>query len=89
MTFLIYLNDDVSGGETKFYLPNLSQDESRIDADGKRFFPIDIVSVTPKKGSVICFHHGNHNLSPIHEGGAVANGAKYVVRTDVLYKRNE
>lgn len=31
------------------------------------------------------FYHGNHPLSPLHEGAVVTQGIKYVVRTDVLY----
>ena len=43
------------------------------------------LSVTPKKGAVLCFFHGHHPLSPLHEGEVVTAGAKYVARTDVLY----
>jgi len=69
LTFLIYLNDDFVGGQTKFAL------------DGREAF-----AVAPKKGSVLCFLHGHHPLSPLHEGGLVTEGTKYVARTDVLYE---
>ncbi|EGB10473.1 hypothetical protein AURANDRAFT_71137 [Aureococcus anophagefferens] len=65
LTFLIYLNDDFVGGQTKFAL------------DGREAF-----AVAPKKGSVLCFLHGHHPLSPLHEGGLVTEGTKYVARTD-------
>jgi len=85
----MYLNDDVEGGATKFYLPSSPENASRLDADGNELLPIDILSVRPKKGSVICFYHGNHKLSPVHEGEFVETGSKYVIRTDVLYRRGE
>ena len=38
--------------------------------------------VTPKIGDALCFMH-----SSMHEGRAVSNGTKYVLRTDVMYKQ--
>lgn len=46
----------------------------------------DIFHVQPSQGSVLCFYHGNHPLSLLHEGSLVAKGTKYVARTDVLYQ---
>uniref|UniRef100_A0A0G4FCN6 Fe2OG dioxygenase domain-containing protein n=1 Tax=Chromera velia CCMP2878 TaxID=1169474 RepID=A0A0G4FCN6_9ALVE len=43
-------------------------------------------SVTPRQGSVLCFFHGYHPLSPLHEGEMVEEGRKFVARTDVLYE---
>lgn len=60
ITFLIYLNDDYRGGETKF----------------------DDVIIKPKAGTALCFYH---ELK--HEGSPVADGIKYVIRTDVMYKK--
>ena len=55
------------------------------------------VRVAPRKGAALCFWHGRHPLSPLHEGaplehpsgapgdvGGVA-APKIVIRTDVLY----
>jgi hypothetical protein len=39
--------------------------------------------VTPRRGMALLFHH------PIlHRGDPVAVGRKYVLRTDVMYRRN-
>ena len=70
LTFLIYLTDHFEGGGTRFYLERQG---------GK-----DVV-VTPTQGSVLCFFHGHHPLSPLHAGERVRNGTKYVLRTDVMY----
>ena len=36
----------------------------------------------PKKGSVLIF---NHNM--IHEGSRLVEGTKYVIRSDIVFKR--
>ena len=60
LSFLIYLNDNFTGGETEFR---------------------NIATVQPKTGMALLFHH------PLrHEGKAIAEGVKYVLRTDVMYK---
>ena len=33
----------------------------------------------------LCFYHGEHELSPLHEGSLVTRGVKHIVRSDVLY----
>lgn len=60
-TFMVYLNDDYEGGQTKF-------------ESGE--------SVTPRKGTALIFEH-----SLRHEGARLAKGCKYVLRSDVMYKR--
>ena len=60
ITFMIYLNDDFEGGETKF----------------------DNVTIEPKKGTALCFIHEQK-----HEGCPVVEGVKYVLRTDVMYRK--
>lgn len=74
LTFLLYLNDEAEGGTTTFFVP--SAQVGFMDA-----FP-----VTPRMGAVLCFPHGDIEGSLLHEGSPVLNGAKYVIRTDVLYK---
>eukprot|EP00747_Dinoflagellata_sp_TGD_P166656 gnl/TRDRNA2_/TRDRNA2_189790_c0_seq1.p1 gnl/TRDRNA2_/TRDRNA2_189790_c0~~gnl/TRDRNA2_/TRDRNA2_189790_c0_seq1.p1 ORF type:complete len:317 (+),score=23.33 gnl/TRDRNA2_/TRDRNA2_189790_c0_seq1:106-951(+) len=80
LTFLLYLNDDFDGGSTRFFMqparPRLG------DAGHCK----SIVTVQARKGSVLCFFHGNHALSPWHEGEEVRAGTKYVLRSDVLYR---
>ena len=51
--------------------------------------PLTAVNVVPKRGSVLCFWHGCHRSSTLHEGSLVSKGTKYVVRTDVLYARQD
>jgi hypothetical protein len=72
-TFLIYLNDEFAAGETSFFLP--SAREGCLNA----------YSVKPIQGSVAMFPHGETEGSLLHEGTGVRRGAKYVIRTDVLY----
>merc|ERR1719326_1604070 len=77
MTVVIYLNDDFTGGETKFYIPDktpLSQGHSQYTAG------------EPSAGGALIFFHGDHELSPLHEGSLVTSGCKYIIRTDILYK---
>ena len=60
ITFMIYLNDNYSGGETKF----------------------NDVTITPKTGTALCFNHEQK-----HEGVIIEEGEKYVLRSDVMYKK--
>lgn len=59
-TFMIYLNEDMTGGETRFLN----------------------CSIEPKTGKALIFKH-----ELIHEGCPVIEGMKYVLRTDVMYRR--
>lgn len=59
-TFMIYLNEDMKGGETKFI-------ESVIQ---------------PKTGMALIFKH-----ELVHAGLPVSEGVKYVLRTDIMYRR--
>ena len=75
LTFLVYLNGGFDGGATTFFLPGAGG-AGHVAARG----------VQPQAGSVLCFPHGEGAGSLVHEGSAVApGGAKYIVRTDVLY----
>ena len=71
VTTMIYLNEEMVGGETRFF------------ADINRAFqhpPSPYLSVQPKTGMALVFLH-----SIWHEGAVVQSGLKYVLRTDVLY----
>jgi len=70
MTFMIYLNDGMTGGETRFFA-NMEQ----------AFRQYPYLSVQPKAGMALAFIH-----SIWHEGAVVHSGQKYVLRTDVMYK---
>lgn len=85
-TFLIYLNDDFKGGATRFQAAKRGGPQSiSIDANREEEGP-SVFEVQPKEGSVVCFYHGFHPLSPLHEGALVYSGTKYVARTDVLFE---
>ena len=75
-TFLIYLNDDFDGGATTFPVEH----PNKLAGEPSSF------EVQPREGSVLCFYHGHHPLSRLHEGSVVHSGTKYVARTDVLYE---
>lgn len=72
-TFLIYLNDEFEGGHTNFFVPSVV--EGVMNA-----YPI-----TPVMGSVAMFPHGEAEGALLHEGSGVRRGAKYIIRTDVVY----
>jgi hypothetical protein len=72
-TFLIYLNDQFEGGETTFFMPSVR--EGIMNA-----YP-----VKPVLGGIAMFPHGETAGALLHEGTGVRKGAKYVIRTDVLY----
>ncbi|CAO0803178.1 unnamed protein product [Mucor circinelloides] len=67
-TLLIYLNEDMKGGETVFY-----------KNDNRKSDPI---VVQPKKGMALLHRHGTHCL--LHEAMEVIEGSKWVLRSDVL-----
>jgi hypothetical protein len=70
-TFMVYLNDDFEGGATSF-----SHVGYGVPSIG------DMLRITPVKGMALLFHH------PIlHRGDAVTERRKYVLRTDVMYRR--
>ena len=85
MTLLIYLNDNYEGGQTSFFTQCKTANELKQRKENHQH--IERVSVKVPQGSALCFWHGNHILSPLHEGSHVMDGGtKFVIRTDVLYK---
>jgi hypothetical protein len=74
LTFLVYLNDGFEGGHTTYFTPNLNN-----------IGELEARSIKPLKGSIACFPHGDAIGSLAHEGSSVITGAKYVIRTEVLY----
>lgn len=71
LTFLIYLNDDFTAGYTTFFIP---------DAEPQK---LNGIRVEPRLGSALVFPHGESIGALLHEGSAVNQGAKYVIRTEV------
>jgi WD40 repeat protein len=73
LTFMIYLTDgsEFTGGDTEFF------------AAGPRAARAEVLSrVRPKAGRLILFDHALW-----HAGAVVTSGTKYIVRSDVLYRR--
>jgi hypothetical protein len=66
LTFMVYLNEGFTGGETNFF-------------DWKHELRL---SVKPEIGKALVFVH-----QQLHEGAWVVEGRKYVLRTDVMYRR--
>jgi hypothetical protein len=73
MTIIIYLNDQVEGGHTNFYTHTANRER--------------VIPVKPKRGAALIFYHGPHRLSPEHEGSDTVNGRKYVLRSDIMYRK--
>eukprot|EP00931_Biecheleriopsis_adriatica_P079240 TRINITY_DN52643_c0_g1_i1.p1 TRINITY_DN52643_c0_g1~~TRINITY_DN52643_c0_g1_i1.p1 ORF type:complete len:342 (-),score=71.31 TRINITY_DN52643_c0_g1_i1:55-1080(-) len=76
LTIVIYLNDEFEGGPTRFFYP----------VEGGRRDEHRVAEARAPRGGAVCFFHGEHPLSPLHEGGLVTKGTKYIIRSDVLYK---
>ncbi len=62
LTFMLYLNEGMRGGDTVFHHFG--------------------VSVQPRVGRALFFQH-----AVLHEGATIEAGVKYVVRSDVMYRR--
>jgi len=90
-TFLIYLNDNFEGGQTRFYVPKTystgttTTTSNATNAAGGGGGTLIAHGITPKCGSVLVFSQGN-TASLLHEGSAVTKGQKFVIRTDILYE---
>eukprot|EP00927_Polykrikos_kofoidii_P039018 TRINITY_DN33461_c0_g1_i1.p1 TRINITY_DN33461_c0_g1~~TRINITY_DN33461_c0_g1_i1.p1 ORF type:complete len:272 (-),score=11.75 TRINITY_DN33461_c0_g1_i1:279-1094(-) len=84
MSLLLYLTDGHTGGETIFHPKGITGDIGPP------------VHVAPLVGAGLCFWHGDHLLSQLHEGTALTHVAgtgdvapKYVIRTDVFFDHDE
>jgi len=67
------------GGETIFYSSSNFDKDRRIKDENK----IAIVKIIPKKGRVVLF---NHEI--LHKGAPTTSNEKYIIRTDLIFKRN-
>lgn len=72
-TFLLYLNDDFEAGETTFFMPSINDEV------------MNAYPVKPVTGAAAIFPHGQAKGALLHEGSGVKTGAKYIIRTDILY----
>lgn len=69
-TVNIYLNDDFTGGTTRFY-----HDRDVLEA-----------TIVPKSGLCLLFRQPS-TARLLHDGEEVSNGVKYLIRSDVMYRR--
>lgn len=81
-TIIIYLNDDYKGGNTNF-IEMLPKQYSILDFFKKKDLKYNILeSFEPKKGSGLIFTNYQ-----IHEGAEVIEGTKYIIKTEIVFKR--
>jgi len=78
MTCIIYLNENMEGGETNFFL-----------ADRKEEGKVHVHSCKPQQGHILLFPHGDTSDFLVHEGNVVTKGKKYIIRTEILYTTKE
>ena len=71
MSFLLFLSGDYGGGATRFHI--------RAPGDG------ETVDVRTPLGTALVFPHGTHPLHCVHSSTPITHGAKYIIRTDVLF----
>jgi hypothetical protein len=91
-TILIYLNDDFGGGVTNFVrdgegdgcaIDDVEGGEGRQQDDHVTERARDVVCrVVPKTGRALIFKH-----ETLHEGAAVEFGTKYILRTEIMFRR--
>ncbi|PAA91222.1 hypothetical protein BOX15_Mlig003788g6, partial [Macrostomum lignano] len=95
-TFMVYLTDNPAsdGGATNFLDDGLSMSslisttESATESDGTERQRMSapqsqiICQVHPERGSLLVFNHYR-----LHEGERLAAGVKYILRSDIMYRR--
>jgi hypothetical protein len=82
-TFMLYLNSEFEGGTTNFVSQNqkMFKDETGIFRAQEENI---LFRVKPEPGMALVFNH-----MILHEGERVQNGQKYIMRSDVMYRRVE
>ncbi len=78
-SLVIYLNDEFSGGHTCFYEVK-DRGSRRGEGRGRKFDNRVQFSLRPEVGAAVAFDHLR-----LHEGAEVTAGAKYAVRSDLVY----
>ena len=74
-TFLMLLSDEYEGGATIFH--DLRSPHGSAET----------VAVRTPAGGALCFPHGGHPQHRRHAGELVTGGLKYMIRSEILYKR--
>jgi leukotriene-A4 hydrolase len=81
---VLFLNSSPWGGETRIYSDEQMRRELKPDGEGRLTGDPSLVleAVPPRPGRMLVFYH-----RLMHEGVPAAE--KYIIRTDVLYRRTE
>ena len=82
-TFMVYLNDSYEGGETNF----VESHDLHFDKDRQIYCaPPESVfaGLKARRGDCLVFDH-----LLLHEGQQVTQGQKYIIRSDLMYKKQE
>lgn len=91
-SIVLFLNTCASGGGTRFY-SDAARDELAKDAHGRYTARADLVLHTVESAAgrmVVFFHNILHEGVPVGAGaGAGAGAEKYIIRSDVMYEREE
>lgn len=80
MTLLLYLDESYEGGGTSFLVDGAGRPAASPAQPNALMRTVHV-----PKGGALCFFHGEHPLSLLHEGSLVTEGTKTIVRSDVLY----
>ena len=82
LTFMVYLDEPpaFSGGDTVFEVETPAAVAG--GADGRKENSVELIRVTPRRGSMIVFQH-----DIMHYGAVCNSGSKHLLRSDVLYQR--
>jgi prolyl 4-hydroxylase len=78
-SLVIYLNDEFTGGNTTFYEVK-DRGSRRGEGRARKFDNKVQFSLRPEVGAAVVFDHLR-----LHEGAEVTAGAKYAVRSDMIY----
>ena len=85
-TVVIYLNADLEGGATSFLSEGggLHKHVHVAPCYINPYFTSGkvICSVSPKAGTAVIFNHDT-----LHEGQPVTKGTKYIIRTEIMFRR--
>ena len=85
MTMLLFLSGGYGGGRTIFYTGAIGAAAAGGGEPAHR--GPEVVGVATPRGAALCFPHGFHPLHCLHAGEPVRHGAKYIIRSDVLFRR--
>jgi len=75
ITFMVYLNGGFEGGATNFLDEEKTNDANNV---------VVLKKLNPEAGMLLVFQH-----DMLHEGEILRSGNKYMLRTEVVYRRQE